>query len=219
MKKLISVVICLTLMASFFIAVYAQTIDAIVTISTVEGQIKAGNEVVIPISISKWENAYAVIELELEFNESVLKLEDIEPSKTDFVGALTSVNGKRYSVLCNPTSENQGTNFSGGEVCLVKFKANKDINVSTNVTVNAVINGYTKGKVDGWTDYRQLSLNVVKGGVYVEGTVPEDPKPIPANPNNIVPGGTTGDTSAVGVAGIICLVAAIIVYFLYKKKG
>ena len=139
-----------------------------VTIATVDGPIKAGEEVKIPITITEWANAYATIELELAFDESLLTCDGIEASEDDFKGSMGAGNGKRFALDCNPNSESQAAKVSGGEICVAYFIAKADINVSTVVEFTSIkVKGYTNGKADSWTAMKDLNVDVVNGGVKV----------------------------------------------------
>ncbi len=145
--------------------------DATATVETVKGPFKAGDVIAIPVTITDWENAYASIALEVFFDETLLSLEVIEVSETDFSGALSSGGAKKFALIMAPSTATAAAKLVGGEVCVFQFVALADIE-ETDVTITVTANGYTNGASDSWTDIHDLKVAVVSGGVYT----PEEPE-------------------------------------------
>ena len=165
MKKLLAIAMCLALMVTSMVTVSAD-VDATITIATVDGPFAAGDEVAIPVTITEWANAYATIEFTLEYDDTLLELDAIEPSETDFGGAMSASNGNKFGLVCNPSSDRQAKKLLGGEVCVIYFYAATDINESTVVNFSVVtVNGYANGESDNWTATQALEFDVVEGGV------------------------------------------------------
>ncbi|MBR2152799.1 MAG: hypothetical protein IJ944_05920 [Clostridia bacterium] len=168
MKKILALAMCLALMMTSFVFVSAEA-DATITVGTVEGPFAEGEEVAIPVDITEWANAYAVIELEFEYDAKFLELDAIEKSDSDFGGAMAASNENKFSLICNPSSQKQANKVLGGEVCIVYFYAAADIEYSIPVKVTAVVKGYAQGETDNWTENTELNVEIVNGGVHVEG--------------------------------------------------
>ena len=136
MKKLLAFAMCLALMLTSFVFVHADA-DATLTIGTVNGPFKAGDEIAIPVNITEWANAYGTIELIFEYDATLLKLDALEASEDDFGGAMSASNVEtnQFSLVCNPSSERQANKVLGGEICVMYFIAVTDINVSTSVGI------------------------------------------------------------------------------------
>ncbi len=149
--------------------------DATITITTIKDEIKAGDEVALPITITDWANAYATIAIELDYDETLLELDAIEASDTDFGGALSSTNGNKFSLIAAPQSDKAAQKVDGGEICIAYFYAIEDITETTTVTMTAKVGGYANGSADNWVATQELNVKVVDGGVYVEGTTPPPP--------------------------------------------
>ncbi|MBR4282956.1 MAG: hypothetical protein IKT35_04500, partial [Clostridia bacterium] len=141
--------------------------DAVITVGTLTGPFAAGDEIAIPVSISTWEKAYASIELIFSYDEALLDLDFIEQS--EFSGAMGATSGKKFSILCNPSSDKSAEKVSGGEICVAYFYANTNITSSTEVTVTANVKGYSYGAEDGWVAFQELDTAIVSGGVKVGG--------------------------------------------------
>ncbi|MBR2152801.1 MAG: hypothetical protein IJ944_05930 [Clostridia bacterium] len=168
MKKILAFAMCLALMMTSFVFVSAEA-SATLTVGTVEGPFSAGDEVAIPVSITEWANAYATIELEILYDDTLLMLDIAEQS--EFSGAMAASNANKFSLVCNPASERQANKLLGGEICVIYFYAITDIIRPTTVTVNAVVKGYAYGKDDNWTVTTPIEFNLVNGGVKVLGGV------------------------------------------------
>ncbi len=144
--------------------------DATITVGTVNGSISVGDEIAIPVYISNWANAYGSIEFTLDYDKTLLRIDSIEPSETDFIGAMSASNGNKFALIATPASDRQAENLSGGEVCVVYFIALADIDESTVIGIKeSVVYAYTEGKDDNWTAARILNVNVVSGGIDGEG--------------------------------------------------
>ncbi|MBR2152800.1 MAG: hypothetical protein IJ944_05925 [Clostridia bacterium] len=139
--------------------------DTTITVATIEGPFAVGDEVAIPVTITEWANAYATIELTFSYDETLLELDAIEKSETDFSGAMAATSGKKFSLICNPSSDRQANKLLGGEICVAYFYSLVNDLENTTVTVTATVKGYTNGKNDGWVANRQLLTNVIAGGV------------------------------------------------------
>lgn len=168
MKKTLAFAMCLALVLTSFVFVSAEA-DATLTVGTIDGPFAAGDEVAIPVTITEWANAYATIELEILYDDILFELDAVEPSESDFGGAMAASNGNLFSLVCNPSSDRQANKVLGGEVCVIYFYATTDITRSTTVTVNAAVKGYAYGKDDNWTVTTPLELNLVNGGVKIAG--------------------------------------------------
>ena len=93
-------------------------IDAAVIIPTILGAVSVGQEIAIPINVAEWGNGYSNIEFELVYDDTVLKLVSIEPSKKDFDGADVSVDGNKFSLTSSPSNQEEADKVNGGEVCI-----------------------------------------------------------------------------------------------------
>ena len=82
---------------------------------------RAGDEIGIPITISEWENAYAAIKIDVIYDETILELDSLEASSTDFGGATTASNGNEIGFLAAPSSDKQAAKVDGGEICVANF--------------------------------------------------------------------------------------------------
>ncbi len=177
MKKLLAIAMCLALMVTSFVTASAD-VDATITIATVEGPIAAGEEVALSVNITEWANAYATIEFTLEYDEALLELDAVEASEDDFGGAMVAYNDGKFALICNPTTDRQANKLLGGEVCVIYFYAATDINESTVVEFAEIsVKGYAQGKTDNWTATQDLDVEIVNGGIHVEGGVDHDCTP------------------------------------------
>ncbi|MBR2152947.1 MAG: hypothetical protein IJ944_06690 [Clostridia bacterium] len=150
--------------------------EAIATIATIQNSFKAGDEILVPITITDWDNAYAYITVSIpEFDKSLLKFEGFEESEIGFAGAMVEYGSNGFVLIASPSSNVSAEKVKGGEVCILKFVALKDIENSTTISANVEANGYFFGSEDDWTLDRILLVNVVDGGLKpTEGEV-EDP--------------------------------------------
>ena len=169
MKRILALAMCLALMLTSVVIVSAD-VDATLTVDIIEGPISAGEDVEVCISITDWANAYAVIELVLEYDETLLELDVIEQS--EFSGAMAATNANKFSLLCNPSSDRQAKKLLGGEICVAYFIAAEDITESTLVSVTANVKGYAQGEGDGWVANQPLSVEIVNGGIMVDDVWP-----------------------------------------------
>ncbi|MBR4282107.1 MAG: hypothetical protein IKT35_00165 [Clostridia bacterium] len=156
--------------------------DATITVATVEGSFEAGQEIAIPVNISEWPNAYATIELVFSYDESLLELDAIEPSDSDFSGAMSASNGKKFSIIGNPSSDRQAAKLLGGEICVAYFYSAVDNLEKATVSVTAIVKGYTNGRGDGWIAKHELLTNIIAGGVVNGEKEPDDTPSIPDGP-------------------------------------
>ncbi len=169
MKRLLAIAMCLALVLTSFVFASADTVDATITVVSVDGPVAEGDEVAIAIEISEWSNAYATIALELVYDESLLELDAIE--QTGFSGALSSGNENKFSLIAAPSSDRAAKKVAGGEICVAYFYAATDINTSTPVDLIVKVNGYTNGSADNWVESHELSVAIERGGVIVPGIV------------------------------------------------
>ena len=143
----------------------AASADATITVATVKGPFAAGDEVAIPVTITEWANAYATIELEFAYDSSLLTLDAVEPSDSGFSGAMAATSGKKFSLICNPSTPKQADKLKGGEICVAYFYAAVDNLQEATVTVSAAVKGHTNGEADEWIARHDLLTNVIAGGV------------------------------------------------------
>ena len=143
--------------------------DATITVETVDGYVAAGEEVAISVNISEWATAYGSVEILLNYDKTLLQIDYIEASETDFSGAMSASSGGKFALIANPSTEKQANKVKGGEVCVAYFTALTNITESTVVGIKeSIVYAYTNGKDDTWTDARILTVNVVDGGIYVD---------------------------------------------------
>ncbi|MBR4282239.1 MAG: hypothetical protein IKT35_00830, partial [Clostridia bacterium] len=147
-----------------------KTNDDIVemTVGTINGVISAGEEIAIPVNISKWANAYAILELKFDYDETLLKLNSINQSEFNGFSSASNIDTGMFSLVCNPSNEEKANKLLGGEVCVAYFTATKDITVSTPIRVTANVSGYANGKNDNWTETKKLNVSIKNGGIHIE---------------------------------------------------
>ena len=136
-----------------------------ITIGSIEGPIAANEEIVLPVTISEWSNAYKKIEIVVDYDSSLLELDAIMISKNNFNGASFDYRKNKFTIEASPLSENQAQKVDGGEFCTIHFFANTYFEDATNVTLTAKIVGYSYGSEDKWKNTQQATVEVVAGGV------------------------------------------------------
>jgi len=170
MKNILAIVMALALVLTSFVFVSAET-DATVTVDTVEGPLSAGEEIALSVTITDWSNAYATILVNIpEYDVNLLTFDGFEASETDFSGALIASGKGGFGLVASPTTDATAREFRGGEICVMHFTVVAEITASTNVSVVVDANSYTKGAADGWNEFREITIESVSGGVYVENT-------------------------------------------------
>ena len=166
MKKLLALLLCVLLIATSSVVAFAETtVDATITVATVNGPFAEGDEIAIPITITEWANAYGGFNLEVLCESKALEFDRLENSTVDFSGALSTIYENKLSLIASPSSDRQAQKVDGGEICVAYFYSLVNDLENTTVTVTATVKGYTNGKNDGWVANRQLLTNVIAGGV------------------------------------------------------
>ncbi|MBR2151820.1 MAG: hypothetical protein IJ944_00855 [Clostridia bacterium] len=182
MKKLLALLLCVLLIATSSVVAFAETtVDATITVATVNGPFAEGDEIAIPITITEWANAYGGFNLEVLCESKALEFDRLENSTVDFSGALSTIYENKLSLIASPSSDRQAQKVDGGEICVAYYIAAEDITESVEVTVSATVYGYTYGEEDGWIEAHTLTADIVSGGVYVsdsESSNPDNPTPI-----------------------------------------
>ncbi len=142
------------------------------TVATLEGTFVAGDEIAVPVTLAEFANGYATVDIEFNYDDTILELTSIQASETGFGGALTTSYLNKFFLIASPTSEAQAAKVVGGEVCVAYFKAITDITEFTEISVAANITGYVNGAADGWVKNKAFATTVVSGGIkYVEPAI------------------------------------------------
>jgi len=143
------------------------------TVATIESSIKAGDEIIIPVTITEYANAYAYITVSVpEYDANLLEFNGFEASETDFTEALTDSGSNGFALIAVPSNDTSAAKLTGGEVCVMKFTALEDINQDVAVSVTVKANGYAFGSEDHWTVDRPLLVETVNGGIDIpEGEI------------------------------------------------
>jgi|GEM_PF-3175882 len=143
--------------------------DATATVALVQGPFAEGDEIIIPVTITEWANAYATIDVTIpEYDETLLTFDGYEGSSTDFAGAMTSSGTKGFGLVAAPSNSREADKVMGGEVCIMYFYAATDINEDTVVSVKVTASGYTLGAEDSWVANTALNVSNVKGGITMD---------------------------------------------------
>lgn len=226
MKKVLALIMCVAMIASFAVIASAETKDATFTFKTVDGKgLAAGDTVTITMDIAEAKTLIGAIGFKISYDDEYLKfIED----PTTYAYFNTGVGAGGATAAGNEeTMEIQMATADGfkapGTVLSLTFELKKAIPEGKTAVVTAEVSMEPKA-AEGDDTY---NVKIVPGGVTVEkAPTPVEPesKPESETPSKTVePEDTTtgtnpktGDVSAVAVAAGLCAVMAAA--FVITKK-
>lgn len=234
MKKVLALIMCVAMIASFAVIASAETKDATFTFKTVDGKgLAAGDTVTITMDIAEAKTLIGAIGFKISYDDEYLKFIE-DPTTYSYFN--TGVGAGGATAAGNEeTMEIQMATADGfkapGTVLSLTFELKKAIPEGKTAVVTAEVSMEPKA-AEGDDTY---NVKIVPGGVTVEKTPTPEPPSSTVEPSTVeskdgepkdgepkdedTTTGTnpkTGDVSAVAVAAGLCAVMAAA--FVITKK-